>query len=77
MRASYTADAGKGLRLSEMCKGDILWNPNHTEVYIGNGMTVGAHSSETGGINGRPGDQTGEEVSVAPNSNSWIFIYRK
>ena len=40
-------------------------------------MTVGAHSSETGGINGRPGDQTGEEVSVASNSNSWIFVYRK
>ena len=58
-------------------EGDILWTPSHTEVYIGDGQTVGAHSSENGGINGRPGDQTGDEVSVAPCAQNWVYIFRK
>ena len=50
--------------------GDILLNPaTHTEMYIGGGYTVGAHSSETGGKTGRAGDQTGNEISVQPYRN--------
>lgn len=50
--------------------GDILLNPvTHTEMYIGGGYTVGAHSSETGGKTGKTGDQTGNEISIQPYRN--------
>jgi hypothetical protein len=50
--------------------GDILLNPaTHTEMYIGGGYTVGAHSSETGGKTGKTGDQSGNEISVQPYRN--------
>lgn len=50
--------------------GDILLNPaTHTEMYIGNGYAVGAHSSETGGKTGKTGDQTGNEISIQPYRN--------
>lgn len=55
--------------LSDLDKGDILlrdpWGPNgHTEMYVGNGKLVGAHASESGTAYGKPGDQTGNEISV-------------
>ena len=51
--------------LSDLDPGDIMLNcANHTEMYVGDGKFVGAHSSETGGIDGKPGDQTGREISV-------------
>ena len=60
----------KGLR-----RGDILLvhnsNRQHTEIYIGNGKTVGAHIAETGGIYGLGGDQTGHEIDVGPYYNIW------
>lgn len=50
--------------------GDILLNPaTHTEMYIGGGYTIGAHSSETGGKTGKTGDQTGNEISIQPYRN--------
>lgn len=50
--------------------GDILLNPvTHTEMYIGNGATIGAHSSETGGKTGKTGDQTGNEIAIQPYRN--------
>ena len=57
-------------------RGDILLVHNssrqHTEIYIGNGQTVGAHIDEAGGITGKKsGDQTGNEISVAGYSNIW------
>ena len=33
-------------------------------MYIGNGKFVGAHIAETGDVDGKPGDQTGNEISV-------------
>lgn len=50
---------------SALLRGDILLNTGkHTEIYIGGGMNVGAHSNEFGGITGgKSGDQTGKEIS--------------
>ena len=50
---------------SDLLRGDILLNTGaHTEIYIGSGMNVGAHSNEFGGITGgKPGDQSGREIS--------------
>lgn len=55
--------------------GDILWRSGHTEIYIGNGKTVGAHGSETNGKYGKYGDQTGHEISVIPCGN-FTYAYR-
>lgn len=59
-------------------RGDVCLNVNHhTELYIGSGQLVGAHSSETGGIDGQPGDQTGNEISVGYWYNyPWDCILR-
>lgn len=46
--------------------GDILLNDaNHVAVYIGGGLIAQASVSETGGIGGAPGDQTGGETNVS------------
>jgi len=54
--------------VDDLDPGDIMLahngNMQHTEMYIGNGKFVGAHESETGGIDGKPGDQTGNEISI-------------
>ena len=61
-------------------RGDILLAHNdsrqHVEMYIGDGMNVGAHSSETGGIYGQMGDQTGNEISITPNYGGWDWVLR-
>lgn len=58
--------------------GDILLAHNderqHTEMYIGKGQNVGAHIAETGDIDGKPGDQTGNEISVSPNYGTWDYV---
>ena len=61
---------------SSLVAGDILLREGHTEIYIGNGQTVGAHSDEVGGITGaQGGDQTGREISVVGFGN-WSVAYR-
>lgn len=77
MLADFTAAGFEALRfdgnLDDLEPGDIMLNvEKHTEMYIGNGKFVGAHSSETGGIDGKPGDQTGNEISVV---NAYIPSY--
>ena len=64
---------GAGLR-----RGDILLNrTHHTEIYIGNGRNVGAHSSETGGVTGQTGDQTGKEICTNAYYNyPWTNVLR-
>lgn len=58
--------------------GDILLAHNdyrqHTEMYIGDGNNVGAHIAETGDIDGEPGDQTGNEISISPNWGEWDWV---
>lgn len=57
--------AGIGNSASQLLRGDILLNiSSHTEIYLGEGMNVGAHINEFGGITGgQTGDQTGNEIS--------------
>ena len=61
--------------MSKLKRGDILLVHNssrqHTEIYLGNGKTVGAHIAETGGIYGVEGDQTGNEICVGPYYSIW------
>lgn len=71
MRADFTAHGftwlpGMGNTVQGLIRGDVLLNEAaHTEMYIGNGQNVGAHKNEFNGIRGgRPGDQTGQEISV-------------
>lgn len=49
---------------SGLLRGDILLKVGtHAEIYIGNGMNVGANVNEFGGITGgKTGDQTGKEI---------------
>ena len=64
---------GAGLR-----RGDILLNRvHHTEIYIGNGRNVGAHSSENGSVTGQTGDQTGKEICTNAYYNyPWTNVLR-
>lgn len=61
-----------------LIRGDILLNrTHHTEIYIGNGRNVGAHSSETGSVNGQTGDQTGTEICTNAYYNyPWTNVLR-
>ncbi|MBR3317846.1 MAG: hypothetical protein IKG21_08555 [Atopobiaceae bacterium] len=63
-------------------RGDIMLVPeHHAEIYMGNGMSVGAHCSERGGAWGDIGDQTGREICVGPYRDfyagvGWTYILR-
>lgn len=66
---------------SNLEKGDILlWENNHTAMYIGDGLIAHAIENEFGGIlGGAPGDQTGREIRIQTYdsfSKSWHGILR-
>lgn len=61
--------------------GDVLLNEkHHTALYIGNGQMVEATGNEMGGIvGGKPGDQTGREITINPYRNfgaGWDCVLR-
>jgi len=66
--------------ISDLKIGDILLNlALHAEVYVGNGETVAANSSEDGGYVGSSGDQTGHEIEKHPVvtfDRGWDYILR-
>ena len=66
--------------VSDLKIGDILLNlALHAEVYVGNGESVGATSSETGEYVGAEGDQTGTEIErhpVTTFTKEWDYILR-
>lgn len=66
--------------ISDLKIGDILLNlALHAEVYVGEGKTVGALSSEDGGFVGKAGDQTGNEISEHPVltfDKGWDWVLR-
>ena len=43
-------------------KGDVVWRDGHTEIYIRDNKTVGAHED----TDGKDGDSKGDEVSEVP-----------
>lgn len=62
-------------------KGDVLLNEQyHTAMYVGDGKLVHATGNENGGVTGgKPGDQTGREICVAPYFNhnkGWDCVLR-
>ena len=62
-----------------MKRGDILLNrKHHTALYLGDGQIVQASSNEFGEVTGgKPGDQTGREISVRSYYNyPWDDILR-
>ncbi len=67
----------KGMAL---VRGDVLLNEkHHTCLYLGNKKIVQASCSETGGITGRTGDQTGREVAIGnfyEFSKGWDYVLR-
>ena len=69
----------KEVGLEGLCEGDILVNPEHTEIYIGNGQTVGAHIDASGRINclSGEGDQDGNEIRITSCGVNWNYVYRK
>lgn len=68
---------GNRMDTTNLLPGDILWVSGHTEVYIGDGKNVGAHSSENKTTTGVAGDQTGNEISVTPFwDDNWTYVYR-
>ena len=65
---------------TELQPGDILWKPTHTEIYVGNGRKVGAHTNEIySAASEAPqhGDQTGDEISCKDVDDGWEWVYRK
>lgn len=73
--AGFRVDAFDG-NLYDLEPGDILLNTaHHTAIYIGNGQVAEASQSETGGIDGAPGDQTGDEIHIGPVYNyPWTHV---
>lgn len=63
---------------SGLIEGDVLLNTvHHTAMAIGDGQIVQASISENGTTTGRPGDQTGNEITVKPYYNfPWNYVLR-
>lgn len=74
--SSVDKNSGSGLK-----RGDVLLNKaHHTAMWTGSGI-VQASKSETGGISGQPGDQTGKEMWVTDgyhnySNGGWDSILR-
>ena len=76
--ADVTGSVNRG-NGANMKRGDILLNrQNHVAMYIGDGRLVQASMNENGGITGgRPGDQTGKEISTGGYYNfPWDDVLR-
>lgn len=66
--------------INDLKIGDILVNlALHAEICVGDGQTVGAMASETGGYVGEAGDQTGAEIEKHPLltfDKGWDYVIR-
>lgn len=74
MRAAFTKvgfecyDFGK----VQLQPGDVLLRNGHTEMYVGDGKNVGAHSN----YDCSNGDSSGNEISVSNTGNNWTWVLR-
>lgn len=57
-KAGFTKNDFDG-SADKLQKGDVVWRSGHTEIYIGDNKTVGAHED----TDGKDGDSKGDEVS--------------
>lgn len=64
--------------LNDLRRGDVLYMPGHTGVYLGDGWMADAHGDEYGDIYGpNAGDQTGREIEIRSVwSCGWSRAYR-
>lgn len=53
-------------------RGDVLWRQGHTEIYLGDGQSIGAHA-DYDGVNG---DSSGREVCAVPLASNWTKVLR-
>lgn len=74
----FTKVASSATTSEGLLPGDILHRTGHTAMYIGNNQIVHASINENGKITGgKPGDQTGKEILVAPfPGGSWSSVWR-
>lgn len=63
--------------VDELIRGDVTWRDGHTEIYLGDGQSVGALHNELGtATGGQTGDQTGEEICVINTGSNWTKVLR-
>ena len=69
-----TSETNHGNNMSKLQKGDVLLNDaTHTEMYIGDGKIVGAHSN----YDGVAGDSSGSEIDVGDfYAGNWQHVLR-
>lgn len=83
MRKAFEACGFKSIKYQKgmaLKRGDVLLNEkHHTLLYLGDGNIVQASCSETGGITGKTGDQTGREIATGKfyeYSKGWDYVLR-
>lgn len=77
MRSSFTKVGFEWIpgnpSVEDLQPGDVLLNEStHTEMYIGNGLNVGAHGDK----DGKNGDSSGKELCVTRYSGPWEGVLR-
>ncbi|MBP5678783.1 MAG: C40 family peptidase [Bacilli bacterium] len=78
MRSAFTKAGFEWIpgnpKMDDLQPGDVLLSENHhTEMYIGDGMNVGAHGDK----DGRNGDSSGKEINVSKYVNfPWDGVLR-
>lgn len=76
--AGFTQVASSATTSAGLLPGDILITDGHTEMYMGNNQSVGAHINENReAAGGQVGDQTGHEISITPYyDDHWTSVWR-
>ena len=77
MRSAFTSVGFEWIpgnpNVEDLQPGDVLLNENsHTEMYVGDGMNVGAH----GDFDGANGDSSGNEINVQEYHGGWEGVLR-